>query len=106
MSIFATRLGARPTPAQQAQPTEQEGLQHAVTQPLLAAPVGTRPQGACPNRIDWGGVVLHEASEPALHESPAHALPSLNTDEMLAAIDAALRQNIAQVAVHGLLVTE
>jgi hypothetical protein len=106
MSIFATTLGARPVAAQQAHQTVQECNHNAIAQPLIASELGSRPQGECPHLIDWGGIVLHEASEPAIQVPPASTAPLLGSDEMLAAIDAALRQNTAQVAVNGLIVTE
>jgi hypothetical protein len=106
MSIFATTLGTRPIAAQGTEHTDRPGRHNAVVQPLIASVLGVRPQGECPGLIDWGGVVLHEANEPAIQVPPASNQQVLGTEEMLAAIDEALRQNIAQVAVNGLLITE
>jgi hypothetical protein len=102
MSIFDIRTGERPIIAQQdAVPVHQELSPPVLTTPLVASGIGVRPVGECPGIVDWGGVVLSVATEVALPE-PVTVIQAFSSEEVLAAIDAALRENSACVAVHGL----
>lgn len=118
MSIFDTKLGARPTspdghhPPTSARIAGEEGHQSkgagmvgAPSGPLAQpGQPGARPTPLCPTVIDWSGLL--EGARAPDDTSPAPITPAPRSNqtvqETLAAIDEALRQNSARVTRNGL----
>ena len=103
MSIFDTTLGERPLVGSHPKPAQSAPVS-STGPPAITAVIGERPSGVCPVVVDWSGL-LHRIQPVAQANLPPAPLPAPATPSsaaILAAIDAALRQNKASVAVHGL----
>jgi hypothetical protein len=118
MSIFDTKLGARPTspdsPHAPAHTPTKSGAEHqsagagmgGVSRSPLAQPgrPGARPTPLCPTVIDWSGLLEGARAPDDTSPAPITPAPQSNqtVQETLAAIDEALRQNSARVTRNGL----
>ncbi len=103
MSIFDVTLGERPAASgtfARAGPQANS----VIAPSALSATLGNRPTACCPLEVDWAGI-LTEVQHVAESQLPPLCQPIPTTQsnaEALAAIDLALRQNSARVAVNGL----